>query len=324
LAQVRLKAQLQLHPKESRMKYIVAFLLASGAAGVSLRTSYAMRESMVLAAQSHALDRKIQAYADNLVPGTTRDLLSALRLCAPCKKFERLGEANDGGYVHCADGLEKGLVGAYSYGIKGYDGYGMALAAKYKIPLHEYDCTNSTHPKVCDGCKVTFHSECILDNDAKPRKDFKTLSQQLKDSGNAEAKERSLMLKIDVEAAEWKIFAEEPVENMKKFREIVVEYHWITQLPMGTMVDSLDHRLYLKALKKIEQAGFAVAHIHGNNFAGPLQSLGKYRIPNVIEVTYIQKPKAGCAAHIPYHVPMDMPNNATVPEDGDAVLPKSF
>ena len=30
-----------------------------------------------------------------------------------------------------------------------------------------------------------------------------------KESGNADAAERSLLLKIDVEAAEWKVFAEE-------------------------------------------------------------------------------------------------------------------
>jgi hypothetical protein len=72
-----------------------------------------------------------------------------------------------------------------------------------------------------------------------------------KENGNENAKDRSLMLKIDVESAEWKVFAEEPVENLKKFREIVVEYHWIHEVNK--------HPLYLKAVKKIEQAGFSVS-----------------------------------------------------------------
>jgi hypothetical protein len=213
----------------------------------------------------------------------------------------------------CLDGLDKGLVGAYSYGINGFDGWGMSIASTYNVSLNEYDCTNSKQPTVCAGCNVHFHGECILNNDAPPKPLFKTLGQQLQDSGNANATDRSLLLKIDVEAAEWPIFAEEPVENLKKFRQIVVEYHWINKVE--------NHDQYLKAVKKIEQAGFAVAHIHGNNYGGELISLGDYSLPNVLEVTYIEKPTSGCAAGIPYHVPQDQANNPATREVPDAVLP---
>merc|ERR1719199_2442338 len=145
---------------------------------------------------------------------------------------------------------------------------------------------------------------------------FKTLTQIFKESGNANAKDRSLLLKIDVESAEWKVFAEEPVENLRKFREIVVEYHWISQ--------EENHDLYLAAVKKIEAAGFAVTHLHGNNYGGGLQYFGEYSIPNVLEVTYIQKPAQGCAANIPYRLPLDEPNNAGAEELDDAELPTKF
>jgi hypothetical protein len=258
-----------------------------------------------------------------LQPGATREFLKTLKLCAPCQKYERWGEPHDGGYVMCADGLDKGLVGAYSYGINGFDGWGMAVASRFHIPLNEYDCTNLNHPQVCTGCEalVHFHGECILNNNGQPPTQHpfinsKTLTQQLKESGNGNAAERSLLLKIDVEAAEWKVFAEEPVENMKKFREIVVEYHWLGQ--------EYNHELYAQAVKKIELAGFAVTHLHGNNYGGGLEYFGEYSIPNVIEVTYIQKPVSGCAANIPYHGPLDTPNNAALPEVGDAVLPSKL
>jgi len=324
------------------MKCILVTLLVAGAAGALLRSGTS--QSRALHAASLSLNHKIQAYADTLKKGVTHDFLRTLRLCAPCKKYERFGEDNDGGYVMCTDGLDKGLVGAYSYGINGFDGWGMAIASRYKIPLNEYDCTSSKRPKVCKGCEVHFHGECIMHNNGDAEveaenmrgigdqraadnegeaststkvtaKSFKTLSQMFKDAGQANAKERSLMLKIDVESAEWKVFAEEPVENMKKFREIVVEYHWIHE------VDK--HKLYLQAVKKIEQAGFSVAHMHGNNYGGPMQEYGDYQIPDVIEVTYIQTPKKGCAANIPYHSDLDMPNNPD-PQWGemdDAVLP---
>merc|ERR1719263_643573 len=295
------------------MKCFLVLLLTAQAAGALLRSR--TQTHLALQAESQALHSRIQSYADSLEPGATRDFLKTLRLCAPCKKYERFGEDNDGGYVMCADGLDKGLVGAYSYGINGFDGWGMAVASKYHIPLNEYDCTNAKKPAVCDGCDVHFHYECILNAQGSHKPVFKTLSQQLQDSGNAKAKDVSLLLKIDVEAAEWKIFAEEPIANLKKFREIVVEYHWLDKTE--------NHELYEKAVKKIEQAGFAVAHLHGNNYGG-VAYFDEYKIPNVLEVTYVQKPAAGCAADIPYHLKLDQTNNAADTELPDAVLPTNL
>jgi len=290
------------------------------------------------------LDHRIAAVVSKTKPGVTHEFLKTLRLCAPCQNYKRVGEDNDGGYVMCADGLDKGLVGAYSYGINGFDGWGMSIASEYQIPLNEFDCTNSKQPKVCKGCTVHFHNQCILPNggDAAAEAErlkgvgnqrasdhegealttsrvtadsFKTLTQMFKEAGSANATDRSLLLKIDVESAEWKVFADEPVANMRKFREIVVEYHWINQVQ--------NHKLYLDAVKKIEAAGFAVAHMHGNNYGGPMQNFGDFSIPDVIEVTYIQRPKAGCAANIPYHNKLDMRNspNKSWAEMPDAVLP---
>jgi len=276
----------------------------------------AVDKSRALIAESQALDHVLQSVADKLEKGVSHDFLRTLRLCAPCHAFERLGEPHDGGYVMCMDGLDQGIVGAYSYGINGFDGWGMAVASRFHIPLQEYDCTNFNEPAVCAGCQVHFHGECVLENHGAAQYNYKTLTQQLKESGSANVADRSLLLKIDVEAAEWQVFAQEPVANLKKFREIVVEYHWLNKQDQ--------HPLYLSAVRKIEQAGFSVAHLHGNNYGGGLQYFGQYSIPNVLEVTYIQTPAAGCANNIPYHVPQDTPNNAGGAEISDATLPRMF
>jgi hypothetical protein len=300
--------------------YLSTILLLSGtASAVYLRKSAhtsTSNSSISLRAESQKLNHVLQTVADKLEPGPTREFLKTLRLCAPCQTFQRFGEPNDGGYVMCADGLQQGLVGAYSYGISGYDGWGMAIASTYHLPLHEYDCTNFKQPAVCAGCTVAFHGECILENNGAPKPLFKTLTQQLQESGHGAAAERSLLLKIDVEAAEWQVFAQEPVENLRKFREIVVEYHWLSKTDQ--------HPLYLAAVKKIEQAGFSATHLHGNNYGGGLQYFGEYSIPNVLEVTYIPTPPTGCAANIPYHLPQDTPNNPATPELPDAHLPTSM
>eukprot|EP00929_Paragymnodinium_shiwhaense_P091128 TRINITY_DN5116_c0_g1_i2.p1 TRINITY_DN5116_c0_g1~~TRINITY_DN5116_c0_g1_i2.p1 ORF type:complete len:219 (+),score=48.80 TRINITY_DN5116_c0_g1_i2:321-977(+) len=216
----------------------------------------------------------------------------------------------------CTDGLDKGLLGAYSYGINGFDGWGMAVASKYHIPLYEYDCTNLQEPTPCSNCTVHFRGECIMAEHQDPLDNAKTLAAQIKDNGNDKSPERSLLLKVDIEAAEWHIFAAEPVENFRKFREIVVEYHWIDQ--------TQNHELYLQAVKKIEAAGFSVAHLHGNNYGGGMRSFGEFSIPNVLEVTYMQTPSHGCSNDIPYRLPIDEPNNADEEELPDGVLPTSF
>lgn len=300
-----------------KISSVCVLLLAGSASGAVLKQesflSKTASESRALNAQSQELNHVLQTVADKLEGGSTKEFLRTLRLCAPCQKFERIGEHHDGGYVMCTDGLDKGLVGAYSYGINGFDGWGMEIANRYKLPLNEYDCTNFNEPHVCSGCTVHFHGECINAHNSPQRPLYKTLAQQLQESGNGNAKDRSLLLKIDVEAAEWQVFAQEPVENMKKFREIVVEYHWLSK--------THNHDLYLQAVKKIEQAGFAVTHLHGNNYGGGLQYFGEYSIPNVLEVTYIPKPAAGCSSDIPYHLPIDEPNNAGGEELPDATLP---
>jgi len=270
-------------------------------------------DAQSLAVHSQNLEQALQSYAATSTEPDTREFLGSLKLCVPCNNLERFGENNDGGYVMCTDGLEKGLRGAYSYGINGFDGWGMAVASRYNIALNEYDCTNAKKPAVCQGCAVTFHDECILNSNGKSQPKFKTLSQQFLESGNANSEDRSLLLKIDVESAEWKVFAEEPVENLKKFREIVVEYHDIAKVQ--------NHRLYSMATKQLEKAGFAVAHLHANNFGGGLHNMLDYKVPDVLEVTYMEKPSGGCSANIPYHVPLDQANNADIPEIPDATWP---
>jgi hypothetical protein len=274
--------------------------------------------SDVMATQlaSLRLDFSLQSVADELPPGTAREFLKALHLCAPCKNFERFGEPRDGGYVMCTDNLDSGETkAAYSYGVNGFDGWGMDIAKKYKIPLHEYDCTNNQVPEPCDGCDAHFHSECLMDaNGTAPDASYKTLATQLQESGFGDAPDRSLIGKIDIEAAEWKVFAEEPVSTLKKFKQIVTELHWLNQ--------ESKYPLYLKALQNLQMAGFVPTHLHGNNFGRGLVEKGGYTIPNVVEVTFVPKPAEGCSRDLRTRVAQDMPNDPSESDYGEFNLPE--
>lgn len=232
----------------------------------------------------------------------TRALLRSFRPCSICQKHRRYGEPHDGGYILCDDDLQPGQIkAAYSYGISGFDGWGNDVSKALQIPVFEYDCTNPKRPAACPSCDLRFNLECINQHGAPNKPNFATLSTQLQRNGHHQVDEGSLLLKIDVEGAEWKVFAEEPAENLKKFREIVVEFH--------NLGDFFSHHLYLRAMKNILNAGFVVFHIHGNNFGGE-STFGTMRVPTVLEVTFLQHPKGkdGCESHT-VTLPEDAVNN---------------
>lgn len=266
-----------------------------------------------LRAQSLALHRTLQQVADRMQPSPAVELLRALNLCAPCENLQRFGEEHDGGYVMCTDNLDHGVVAAYSYGVNGFDGWGMGIASRYHVPLHEYDCTDARHPTPCEGCEVYFHSECMTSpKDTSGRKNFRTFAEALATNGHEKVDEGSLLLKVDTEGAEWHAFAEESPDLFKMFRQIVVEYHWLHE--------PANHRLNLQAVRNIEKAGFAIAHLHGNNYEG-MAEFENYSIPRVLEVTYVPAPADGCSRNLDYHQSDDRPNNKDKEELPDAILP---
>jgi hypothetical protein len=243
-------------------------------------------DSTVLAefAKAEVLNRVLQSVADALNAGHTQDFLRTLSLCTACQNYEKIAKGN----AMCTDRLQGGLVAALSYGIDGNDSWGMAVASKYQIPLHEYDCVNRKPPEVCEGCTVTFHNECIVSSQGyAPGPHYKSLGQQLLDLNMVGVPDRSMLLKIDVDSGmEWDILREEPAAFLRKFRQIVVAYHQTNLVQ--------NHHQYLLAGKNLEAAGFVVTHLHGDAMKSGVHASGEYTLPTDIEVTYVQKPKDGC------------------------------
>jgi hypothetical protein len=86
--------------------------------------------------------------------------------------------------------------------------------------------------------------------DEKQRR-FDTLENQLARNGNAGSR---VVVKMDVEGAEWDAFLSAPDSVLERIDQLVVEFH-------GTG----DVR-YLAALQRLKRF-FHVAHLHFNNFA---------------------------------------------------------
>jgi hypothetical protein len=165
----------------------------------------------------------------------------------------RFGEKNDGGYLICAN-LLKDVGSAYSYGISGYDGWGCDVSTKLNVPVHQYDCFNTTRPS-CPSGRPVFHAECVAGErsvDAKGRL-FDSLQSQFGRNGDAD---RHLVVKMDVEGAEWESILETPDEVLGRIDQMVFEFHGISRAS----------GLYMQVIEKLKRT-FEIVHLHFNNYS---------------------------------------------------------
>lgn len=171
----------------------------------------------------------------------------ALANCVP----ERFGEAHDGGYVMCANLLDEVEAG-YSYGINGYDGWGCAISTRLDVRVHQYDCFD-TRATSCPAGDLAFHAECVAGStyvDAADRP-FDTVARQLARNGDTV---RRVVMKMDVEGAEWDALPALPPEALDRIDQLVVEFHQV-------------HEARFIAVLRRLKAHFHVANVHYNNYS---------------------------------------------------------
>jgi hypothetical protein len=211
--------------------------------------------------------------------------------------LERFGEANDGGYLMCAN-LLGAVQSAYSYGISGYDGWGCDIARLFRVPVHQYDCFDTREP-VCIGGETHFHAECIAaERKVEDGRPFDSLQQQILRNGD-EAK--NLVVKMDVERAEWDSLLETPGEVLDRFAQLAIEFH-------GT-----DDVRFIVTVQKLKEH-FVIAHVHFNNHSC-IDSAQPFPA-EAYEVLFVNKRLAQVDASAPESRPhaLDAPNNPGVPD----------
>jgi hypothetical protein len=161
--------------------------------------------------------------------------------------LERIGSANDGGYLMCGNLLDD-IESAYSYGIGPADDWGCEVSRRHNVPVHQYDCFDPGRPQ-CPGGRAVFHDECIAGTPAVVEsRIFDTLSRQIVRNGDAR---KTLVVKMDVEGAELDALMRTPQWVLARIDQLAVEFH-------GT-----DER-YLDLVRTLKRT-FHVAHLHFNN-----------------------------------------------------------
>jgi hypothetical protein len=183
--------------------------------------------------------------------GPTQELFDLLRPVALSKcRLERFGEVNDGGYLLCGNLLDDARSG-YSYGINGYDQWGCDVSTRLKVPVHQYDCFNLTVP-ACGSGRTVFHAECVA---AGPRyeeeRPFDAIAAHLERNGDATNR---VVMKIDVEGAEWESLMAAPDEVLERVDQLAIEFHGVKQ------------ERYLDVVRRLKRF-FHVAHVHFNNYS---------------------------------------------------------
>lgn len=185
----------------------------------------------------------------------------------------RLGRPNDGGYVCVDEAIKKGGT-AYSFGISDDVSWDRDLAEKYGCEIYQYDHTVNGLPE--QNCKFHFTRSGISAKD-EPGKHTMSLPSLLKANGHENTD--GLVLKMDVEGAEWDILDALPQKVLLQFSMIVMEMHDF----------HLERKIskYVSILDKINQT-HQLVHLHPNN-CGDIWHCGDIAFTHAVEVTYVRK-----------------------------------
>jgi hypothetical protein len=211
-------------------------------------------------------------------PFLTPFMLRVLRLLAPRDvqgvDFVRKGIESDGGYVMVDDFAN--VYAAYSLGIGHEASWDLAIA-DLGLGVWQYDPTvegpPTTHPK------FQFRRVGIAAQTSADRA-WCTLESLIVENGHEG--QHNLILKMDIEGAEWDVLPSARAETLEQFSQVLVELHGLCDLDDADKIlrvlDTLAH------LSRTHQS----VHVHGNNWAG-IATIGGITIPDALEVTFVRR-----------------------------------
>lgn len=211
-------------------------------------------------------------------------------------EFIRVGKEYDGGYTMIND-FDETII-AYSYGISNDVSWDQAMA-DHKIHSYMYDHTISALPyenPFFHWKKEGVCGKVKIDNCA-------SVDTHLKVNGHNLC--RNLILKMDVEGAEWDVLMDIKPETLSQFKQIVFEFHDMYSPQLFSKI--------CKVLSKLNETHQCV-HVHGNN-CGPSSSIAGMVMPYAIEILYVRKEDYKFVpSHHFYPREFDMPCNPNVDE----------
>ncbi|MBR0151951.1 MAG: FkbM family methyltransferase [Synergistaceae bacterium] len=209
----------------------------------------------------------------------------------------RIGRDNDGGYI-MLDDLGGGI--AYSFGIASDVSWDKDMASRgYDVYMYDHtiDGLPENNPR--------FHWSKLGIADGMTQDDrLKSLEELIASNGH-EGK-RNMILKMDVEGAEWGFLEAVKPETLAQFGQIVFEFHGMNYPDLCVKIP--------EALRKINRT-HQLVHLHGQNHGFYVCTGGK-TFCNQIEVTYVLRGKYSFIEDYDVNLPIDidMPAHSYIPE----------
>ena len=180
----------------------------------------------------------------------------------------RFGENADGGYV--LGELDEVYDCYISAGISNEESFSRDFINKYNMSEYNsfgFDGTISNYPYNYTN-KISFIKKNINTFNDDNNSNLSYLIN----------KYNNIFLKMDIEGGEYPWLLSIDESQLTKFKQIVIEFHGITNNGWGCDYDNK-----IKCLQKLSNTHFII-HAHGNNH-GPVVN----NIPDVIELTYVNK-----------------------------------
>lgn len=210
-------------------------------------------------------------------------------------KKVRLGSVKDGGYV-IADNLEYDVL--ISCGIDNNIDFEEAFLEKYpNIQCFAFDGTIEKLPR--ENEKITF----IKKNIGVSNTDVTTNLHELIDSYD------NIFLKMDIETYEFRWLQTLSQKQMKRFKQIVIEFHFPFTMPFFPNLDiPTPVSQKMEVLAKCAYNHWLI-HFHGNNCCSTT-NYNNTIVPNVFECTYIRKDVQNFVGYNTDKIPsqLDTPN----------------
>ena len=228
---------------------------------------------------SRVIVRGEEAYLDldfNIIPEYFRELVETLQIKHP-KNFSlaRAGNVNDGGYILINNLSNRNGI-AYSFGINDDVSFDNAIAnCGYDVFMYDMTIDDLPYHRpefhfFKEGIGGKFDSVQKLD----------TLDHFIQRNGHQN--QRNMILKMDVEGAEYDFIEQTDLKTLEQFDQMTFEFHDVI---MGINLERANR--IISCFKKLNQT-HQVIHLHANNNGQVITyEGGKY--PELLEVTYANR-----------------------------------
>lgn len=206
-----------------------------------------------------------------------RQVRTVLRLLRPRRAVGsnkvRLGKISDGGYI-CLDHFV-GIDTALSFGINDDISWDRD-AADRGLRVFQFDHT--VEDPAPNDDRFVFQKKMIAPERGPDRETIADLVHS-HDRGGARP---NIVLKMDIENAEWPVLMATMKSDLSRFSQIVCELHYFQGLS-----DAAHRSVVFECLSRLSE-DYAVVHIHANNYAGWVE-IANIMVPCVLEVTFANR-----------------------------------